>query len=140
YLFRPTTALAGGTTYTATVSADLKDVDGSPLAKPFSWKFSTIPPQLQYISPENGNNQVPLETAITVTFNQPMDRASTTEAFSVRNAANGANIAGKITWDNADATLIFTPTSRLELGTRYQVSVLGSAHSATGTARLTNPT
>ncbi len=140
YVFHPAKALAGGTTYTATVSADLKDVDGNPLDKPYAWKFSTIPPQLQYVSPENGNNQVPLETAITVTFNQPMDRASTTEAFSLRNAANGANVAGTITWNNNDATLVFTPTSRLELGTRYQITVLGSAHSASGTARLTNPT
>ncbi len=140
YVFRPTKAFAGGTNYTATIKSDLKDVEGSALDKPYSWTFGTVAPQLQAISPQNGQQQVPLDVVIQVTFNQPMDRASTTAAFSVRNAANGANVAGTLIFDNNDQQITFKPTSPLELGTRYQVSVLAAAKSASGNAALTNPT
>ena len=69
YVFKPTKALAGGSIYSATVSGDVKDVEGNPLGQPYTWKFSTIAPQIEYVSPGSGQSLVPLETPITVTFN-----------------------------------------------------------------------
>ncbi|MEP7285907.1 MAG: Ig-like domain-containing protein [Chloroflexota bacterium] len=140
YVFRPSKALAGGTAYTATISGDLKDNDGNPLEKPYTWQFTTVAPQLQTINPNPGLTLVPLDTPISVVFNQPMDSASTQEAFAVRNAANGATVAGIVSFDNNGATLNFKASSPLALGTQYQITVLASAKSASGTATLTNPT
>jgi hypothetical protein len=51
YAFRPAKPLAGGTLYTATIDGALKDVDGTPLDKPYSWTFTTVPPQILSLSP-----------------------------------------------------------------------------------------
>ena len=140
YTFKPVKALAGGTKYTVTVSGDLKDVDGSPLDKAYTWSFRTIPPQILSIDPPTEASQVLLDTPIQVEFNQPMDQASVRQAFTFRNAANGADVAGMLTFNEDGSFFTFKPASRLELGTRYQVSIQGSARSASGDATLTNPT
>src|SRR5437868_9259471 len=69
-----------------------------------------------------------------------MDPDSMKQAFALRNAANGATVAGTLTLENGGSQLVFQPTSRLELGTRYQITVLGTAKSASGNANLANPT
>src|SRR5262249_46209651 len=92
YVFHPTKALAGGTTYSVTVGSDLKDVNGSPLDKPYTWKFTTIAPQILDMQPAQGQ-QVSLSQPIEIRFNQPMDPASTQAAFSLRNIANGSPVA-----------------------------------------------
>ena len=139
YVFRPARALAGGTLYTATVSADLRDVDGSPMSGPYTWQFRTIPPQVLSTSPFNAASRVRLESPIRIDFNQPMDRASTAAAFTLRNAVTGADVAGALSFEDDDRRLVFTPASPLQLETMYQVSILGSARSASGEAALTNP-
>jgi hypothetical protein len=63
YMFRPKTAFAGGTLYTATVSGDLKDVDGSPIAEPYTWQFRTVPPSVLSLYPGEGQ-VLPLETQV----------------------------------------------------------------------------
>jgi len=140
YTFRPSKALAGGTKYTVSVAGELKDVDGTPMSGGYSWDFSTLPPQILGYSPSDGSYQVPLDGDIVIQFNQPMDRTSTQSAFAVRNTVSGANVAGSLIWENDDRQLRFKPAARYELATRYQVSILGSAKSATGQAALTNPT
>src|SRR5262249_43166887 len=112
----------------------------NPLGKAYSWKFSTIAPQLQSIYPSPNQNLIPLETSINVQFNQPMDSESLMKAFALRNTTNGATVAGQITFNEDKSQLTFTPTSRLERATRYQVTVLGRAKSASGTPTLTTPT
>ena len=138
YTFHPDKALPGGTTFTVTVAPDLKDVTGSPLDKPYSWQFSTIAPQVLSVTPQTGSAQVVLNALITISFNQPMDRASTLAAFAVTDS-RGKAVPGVVSWDQADAQLIFTPTARFALGTRYQVSLTGAAHSAAGAATVSNP-
>ena len=45
-VFTPATALAFGTTYTATISTAVRDVAGNPLAAPYLWTFTTATPSL----------------------------------------------------------------------------------------------
>ena len=136
YQFTPKTALNGGTLYTATLSADLTDLDGSTLSAPYTWQFRTIPPQILSVSPQG--DSIRLESEITVRFNQPMDEASLREAFTLRNAANGADVAGVLTLDGG-TLLRFKPSSQLALETPYQASISAAARSANGQAILTNP-
>ncbi len=136
YQFTPKTALNGGTLYTATLSADLTDLDGSALGAPYTWQFRTIPPQILSVSPQG--DSVRLESEITVRFNQPMDEASLREAFTLRNAANGADVAGVLTLEGG-TLLRFKPSSQLALETPYQASISAAARSANGQTVLTNP-
>jgi hypothetical protein len=138
YIFHPDKPLPGGTQFTVTVAPDLKDVTGSPLDKPYNWQFSTIAPQVLSVSPEANAQQVNLDAYIDITFNQPMDHTSTEGAFAVLDAS-GKRVPGAITWDQNDTVLLFKPATNLALGAIYRVSLTGTAHSAAGTATVTNP-
>ncbi len=138
YIFHPDQPLPGGTNFTATVDPNLKDITGSTLAAPYTWKFATLPPQVLSISPVAGATQVLLDQPIQITFNQPMDTTSVESAFTLTDIS-GAKIEGKITWSSNNQVFTFTPNKRLALGTGHRVVLLGSARSASGAATLSNP-
>lgn len=138
YVFRPTEPLAGGTTFTAAIDPALKDTTGGALGTAYSWKFTTAAPQLISITPQNGSLQVPLDSTVTLRFNQPMDITSVEKSFSVLDKT-GAKVAGSFAWSDRDTIMVFKPGVRFELGGLYRVSITGEATSKSGTARLTNP-
>ncbi len=80
YVFSPEIGLAGSTEY-AGVIADLTAVDGGQMAGPVNFSFLTAAPVVAGI--DVSGNMVRPDTAITVQFSQPMDRASTEAAFSL---------------------------------------------------------
>lgn len=137
YQFTPKNGLNGGTLYTATISGDLTDLDGSALGTPYTWQFRTIAPQILSVSPQ-GDSAL-LDSEIVVRFNQAMNEASLREAFVLRNAANGANVAGVLTLEADGALLRFKPAAALAIDTPYQVSISAAARSANGEAILSNP-
>ncbi len=68
YVFHPETALAGATTYTASVKAGLADADGLKLAQDYQWQFTTMAPSIDSINlpdlvfaPPEGFVNVPLD-------------------------------------------------------------------------------
>ena len=63
-------------------------------------------------------------SSITISFSAPMDTDDVEAHFTI-----APEIAGELGWRDSD--LIFTPTDRLEPGTRYTISVIGS-HDADG--------
>jgi len=134
FVFRPEKALAGSTTYTATVAGGLTSTEGSLLDDDFSWSFSTLPPSVVSIEPFFGQFDVRLDSPIIVTFNQPMDRASTESAFRV--AAGGAPVAGKFEWNDDGTVIIFTANRLLDLKTTYTVSINSAAKAIDGQTPL----
>ncbi len=122
YVFTPDEPLAGGTTYTARIVAGLSDTTGGLLAEGYSWSFATQPPGVVWVSPEEDATLVPIETAIRVTFNMPVDPASAEAHFTLRKAGLlGARVDGVLTVDGD--TLVFTPTARLDFDQQYEVTV-----------------
>ncbi len=79
-----------------------------------------------------GTSSPPTETAsgvsatsrISIEFSAPMDEADTEAHFAI-----SPDIEGTLSWDDGD--LVFSPTGRLEPGSRYTISVTG-AHDAEG--------
>ena len=67
---------------------------------------------------------VSASSAITVSFSQPMNPADVVTRFAI-----SPDVPGELQWEARD--LVFRPSERLEPGTRYTVSVIGS-HSLTG--------
>lgn len=153
YIFRPEKALAGSTTYQASIKAGLTSTTGSLLQSDYAWSFSTLPPSVVDIQPTLGMFNVPLDAPILINFNQEMDRASTEAAFSVtettvlgapvkgngsaaRVATEPRQVAGKFEWSNAGQTLTFTPTENYAYGTSYSVKVSTAAKSSDGQTPL----
>jgi hypothetical protein len=135
YVFRPDDGFVPGQTYQATVEAGLSDTTGGVLEEDVTWSFTTQAPYVLSVEPESGAQEVLLTSPITVTFSQPMDRASTREAFSME-APGGRVVPGRFTWHEDDSVMVFTPEDDLDLGTEYTARIASTARSAVGQATL----
>lgn len=139
YRFVPAEPLAGATSYQVTVESGLTDVTGGVLAEDITWNFTTLNPSVVSVTPESDSTSIRLTTPITVTFNMPMDTASTEAAVSLRAAGAAAPAVG-YEWQDNNRVLVLTPQEGLQLGTEYQVVIAGSAQSASGEATLDRET
>lgn len=134
YVFRPAQPLPGGTIIDATVGATLGgrplvDTDGNPMQADYNWQFAVVPPKVAYITPNNGQTLVPIETPIIVQFNQPIDLQSAREHVTVT-AADGKNVALNMTV--LSETLTMTPTARLSFEAGYIVKIAAGLTGASG--------
>lgn len=143
YTFKPTTPLVGGTKYTITVPKGLTDVTGSVLQNDIVTTFTTISPTVIEIQPDDNRQGRRLDQKVTVVFSQPMDRASTEQAFILEGQAAGkptTRATGKFEWSDDNLRFTFTPDPRLEYGAKYTIDVDASiARSATGAALVRTP-
>ena len=135
YVFTPTEPLAGGTTYTARVLAGLSDTTGGVLATDYIWTFSTQPPKVVWVSPDEDEELVSVDTTISVTFNMPIDLASAQERFVLRTASLlGELLAHRVegSFEIDGNTLRFTPAERLDFDQKYVVSLDAGITSSSG--------
>jgi uncharacterized protein YfaS (alpha-2-macroglobulin family) len=137
YQWKPAQPLAGDTTYTVTVNAGLTDQTGGVLEQSFSWSFTTLLPDVAFVTPASGQGDVPLDTPVEIMFNQPMDRASTQSAFTLTNTATGQTVSGSFSWDETGKLMTFTPSGgRLALDGTYTAVLNAGARSASGPSTL----
>ncbi|MFQ5434779.1 MAG: Ig-like domain-containing protein, partial [Anaerolineae bacterium] len=87
------------------------------------------PPQVVYSSPAPGE-EVLLDGAITIRFDQPMDRSSVEMAFRIETGDGRSAVDGAFSWPRAD-TLLFTP-SQLQRRQTYKISIGETAVAANG--------
>ncbi|MEW5957182.1 MAG: Ig-like domain-containing protein [Chloroflexota bacterium] len=139
YVFTPTQDIPGGAAFTARIEAGLTDVTGqSPLAADFTWQFSTQPPEVVFTQPTDGQTLTPIETGLTITFNQPIDPASAQANFELKSSGLLArSLPGDFVVQ--DNTLTFTPTERLEFDTTYLVTLNKGITGASGGLGMVNP-
>ena len=140
YRFTPSVAMNGATNYQVTVNAGLEDVTGAVLADDFTWRFATAAPEVTriQIGQEGSRSEdapVRPTEAITVTFNMPMDRASTQAAMSVR-GVDAPAVALTYIWSDGDRVVTLKPDSLLQLATDYQVVVETGAQAAASPTNL----
>jgi hypothetical protein len=83
----------------------------------------TGPPSITATSPTGTN--VPVDTTITVTFSEVMDRSSTESAFSIL-----PSVIGSIGWIGNQ--LVFTPSSDLEYDAVYNITIGSGAEDLDG--------
>jgi hypothetical protein len=136
YVFRPSQPLLGGVKYTGTIKAGLQDTTGGILNEDFVWFFTAAAPVVVTTNPGFGQGNVSLTQPISVTFNQPMDHASTEAAFAV--AAGGQKAAGAFRWSPDSRELGFVPQG-LGLAAEYELTVDTTARVANGSAALSQP-
>ncbi len=132
YRFEPgSEGFAGATTYRVTVDDTLTDLSGAMLPSGVSWQFTTESPAVLMTQPANGSMMVPPTRPISITFNMPMDHASTEAAVSLQPAADVS-----YEWQDNDQLLVLTPAEMLQLETSYELNIAQTARSANGQAGL----
>jgi hypothetical protein len=127
--FIPATPLSSGT-YTATVSTGALDLVGNSLAGNYSWSFTVdaTPPLVVSTYPLAGATSIPVTSAITATFSEPMNISSSD--FVVR-APDQSAVWGDV-GKKDNATWTFTPRNALEHGTTYTATIAGSVRDTAG--------
>lgn len=131
YRFTPRLGWDAGQRYDVEAAAGVTSVDGAVLEEAYAWSFTPAPPRVLSVSPEESADDQRLDVGIRVVFNTPMDSEATGSAFTLI-AENGEPVPGSITWRDAGAELVFTPTQLLTLDTRYIASLSESARALTG--------
>ncbi len=94
--FTPVAALAGNTTYRATITTATEDAAGNALGVDYTWDFTTdldtdtTAPTVSSVSPADEANGITLNSAVSVTFSEAMTNATLTNAtFTLRPDAGG---------------------------------------------------
>lgn len=120
--FTPTSPLTHNTNYTASLLAEIKDINGNPLSSLHSWDFTThIYPVPISSDPTNGATDVPIDGAIHVKFSEAMDPVSiNASSFQLLGPGNSV-VSGAIS--NAGETTTLTPSSSLAGNTSYQIKL-----------------
>ena len=133
----PTDLLAGGATYTATVDTDATAADGTPLAQPYSWTFTTaacpcslfpddLTPALTGLSTEDGRSGTgpfTYELGTRFTVDEPMQLTSF--RFYKSPGETGTHI-GKL-W-SADGTLLAEQQFATETDSGWQEQALSTPY------------
>lgn len=138
YTFKPSIGFAGGTRYEVRIPADsLQSVDGFKLVQDFVATFNTETPRISHRYPRPADRSVRLDETVQVSFSQPMDRANTERAFTLRVDRDGAPpVRGTFTWNEDSTGFTFKPDALLEIASAYNVSFSDEARAAGGGASL----
>src|SRR5207244_1068935 len=128
----PSSPLAAGTVYTATVAAAVTDTSGTPLGADSLWSFTTdVPPTVTAQAPAPGATGVPLNTTVTASFSKAMNAATiTTATFRLRAAGSTAAVPATVTVNAAGTLATLTPSSPLGAGTVYTATVTAAVTDA----------
>ena len=122
--FKSTSNYAPNTTYNARITTAVTDVNGTPLAAPFNFSFTTratSDKSAPYVVSDNlaaGAICVPQNQTIKVTFNESIDSLTLTpNTFFIE------GVTGSVTYDAGAQTATFTPAALLAANTTYTIMV-----------------
>jgi len=107
-----------------------EDISGNVLD--FTWSFTVdiSAPSIVSVSPPDGAENLPLNTTISATFSEQMNKTSVEQAFSISPGVNGS-----FSWNGN--TTIFTPASQLENIT-YTITINTGAKDLAGNSLANN--
>jgi hypothetical protein len=135
--FVPTTSLLPNTTYTATVTAGVKDIAGNAMINNYVWSFTTgagpdvLAPVVTSTDPLNAATGVPYNKKISATFSEAMDSLATTTSFTIANSTlGGIPVTGSVTYSGT--TAVFTPLFNLSPNTTYTATITTGAKDLAG--------
>ncbi len=140
--FTPTSNLAAGTTFTATITIGAKDLAGNALPSNFVWSFSTgtapdtTAPVVSSTIPVNVATGVAINTTFAATFTEAMDPSTITAATVILTGPGATPITGTVAYASNAAT--FTPTSNLAAGTTFTATITIGAKDLAGNALASN--
>ncbi len=122
--FTPTLPLAFNTTYRVDLFSTAKDLANNTLANSYNWNFTTgsgpdlISPTVSFISPAPNSLDVPINSAVSVAFSEPID-CNTVNGNIVLDDPSPGTINVGVNCTGTTATL--TPLANLATNTVYTV-------------------
>src|SRR2546426_587251 len=132
----PSSPLAAGTVYTATVAAAVTDTSGTALGADSLWSFTTdVAPTVTAQAPAPGATGVPLNTTVTATFSKAMNAATiTTSTFRLFFLRIRPPPTSTLFPNTTLSRSTLTPSSPLAAGTVYTATVAAAVTDTSGTA------
>ena len=132
-VFEPSGRLEPGARYTVSLIG-AHDAEGNVLGGKANFSFLVqAGAQLTRTQPEGDATGVEPAT-VEMWFSQPMDVDATNEAFGLRDTSTGALVGGRLTWNDAETQLIYTPDSPFAGGRTFEVSLARGARDVDGNA------
>ena len=135
-IFTPLAALAYSTPYTVTVSSGVKDLTGNAMPNNYIWSFmtgteiDTATPSVSATTPADGDSDVAINAALSVTFSEPVDPTTITFTLS------GGEVAPPFTMSYSGTTAVITPSNSLKRNTLYTAQVSAGVKDLAGNAML----
>jgi hypothetical protein len=127
FYFYPSQPLKSGTTYTVTLSTDMKSQSGGSLKEPYEFQFTTAPFRVTSTSPNNNSYDVN-PNSIYVYFSGVIDTGTVRSAFSISPA-----IAGNFYLSNNSSQFQFYPNNnQFGMGKKYTVTLSTAMKSKDG--------
>jgi hypothetical protein len=129
FTLTPSSSLAAGTMYTATISTAAQNIYGTPIAAAVSSTFTTAanacmpPPTILSITPAANTTGVCPNKVLSATFSEAMNPATITAATFLLAGPGTTPVVGVISYSAATNTAIFAPTGSLALNTTYTATI-----------------
>lgn len=128
-IFTPDNNLTADTKYTATITTDVKNEDGSsPLSTDYVWSFTTgsgtdtTAPEVTSTGPDVNATDVPLNRSVSALFNEALNpKTVTPTTFTLVYEANSTEVGGTVSY--ASNTMTFVPTEDLDINTTYTATI-----------------
>ena len=144
----PTGSLSNLTNYTLTVGTGVKDAAGNPMVAPVVSTFTTAPvpdvirPTIVGRFPAPGATLVAADTAVRVTFSEPIDQTTMTSTnFKLAPTSTpGSPVAATLTYESATNTVKIKPTTNLGSNVQYTVTVTTGVKDLAGNTLLAQDT
>lgn len=126
----PSARLADKAAYTVVINTAIEDMTGHRLATEYRSSFVTADetaPAVSNSTPSMNAVDVASETAIVISFNEPLDRAQDFDNILkvVSGTTPGEAVTGILTLDETGHNLTFKPSVGLPVRTRYTITVTG---------------
>jgi len=136
-LFTPNAPLLNNTSYTATVTTGVMDLDGSALSRRKVWSFTTgaapdlTPPTVLSTTPAPGVTNVPVTSTVTALFSEALAPATVTQgSFLLMDGAYA--VAAAVTYTEATRTAVLLPDLPLDPGVSYTAVLLSAITDLSG--------
>ena len=130
YELIPTDPLPAGTTFTVSLAADVRDVDGGPVTAAAATIRTAAAPAIVRFRPKTDATGVGWTQNLSVRFTEPMDQASTEAAWSATQGR--VAVTGSFAWAEGDTVLVFNPTKSLGYSQKIALTVAVGATSKAG--------
>lgn len=128
--FKPSVSLKANTLYTATITTQAKNIQGTALNANYTWTFTTgttTAPTVVSTDPLDNAKATLLNKSITATFSIAMDpKTINDKTFTVKNGTTP--LTGVVTYTGT--TVTFDPSADLLPGTTYTATISGAKNLA----------
>ena len=140
-MFTPDSNLASNLEYVATITNQVKDLNGNALANNYVWSFTTgvnidnSAPSVRTVSPVNATTNIALNTSLSVEFSEALDQSTVNNNTFILEQGSTL-ISGTVTYSGRIAT--FHPTSNLATNSSYKATVTNQVKDLVGNALANN--